>query len=761
MRRPLCCVCIAFVVAVFIYLTLFPDVDKCIYYDNEEKECSGEVYYKQYKNGIYTIYIKTEKERVMVTLDKDSTVPMLGSNVTMKGNVQNFTVARNPGGFDAREYYRLQGITYMLKGATVQKQGKEYSRYKESLNRIKTQASRAYDYAVASGNVIDEKDAAIVKAMVLGDKTELDVEDKNLFQRSGMAHVLAISGLHISILGFGIYNLLRKLGIHNILATSLSVVVMIMYGDMVGMPNSAYRAIFMFGLRMLAVACKRSYDMLTALAISAVTLLIEQPLYVFSSGFLLSFGAILGISGLSDMIKADTTQISFNQKTNTRLSIQVKRYLLRIQETLCASLSIFLIHFPIMLINYYEFPIYSFLLNMLIIPTVGILMITGLLGICISWLLLAVSQGILARVEILTNIGNIMTDMSGIICSYIIMFYEKLCNISLGLPGADWIVGRPDNWKIVVFYLVVLFLYALHRINVERYDSKLCFPFQIKMICIILSVAFISRQTHGELKITFMDVGQGDGIWIETDTGHHYLIDSGSASNKNLGKYTLIPYLKYTGTSYIDAVIISHLDTDHMSGIQELLKTEHGIEVGRVIISKANIRDEKYEELLSLCSQQEIPVCLVQEGDNIRDGDLNLKVLHPSTDYFSESRNAYSIVIQLEYKGFHALFAGDIEEEGERIIAEELRENNWTCHLYKASHHGSKYSNTEELLQVIKPKLTVVSSGKNSYGHPHSETLERLDYIGSQVIRTDQNGAVMLRICDGKMKVRNYIKLTE
>ena len=253
-----------------------------------------------------------------------------------------------------------------------------------------------------------------------------------------------------------------------------------------------------------------------------------------------------------------------------------------------------------------------------------------------------------------------------------------------------------------------------------------------------------------------LDVGQGDGIWIETDDGSHYLIDAGSTSQNGLGEYTLIPFLKYMGTDVIDAVFLTHLDEDHISGIRELMEDSQGIRIRQLVVAQAVVRDETYEQLMELCHNSQIPVKYVQTGDRIQTGTVQMEVLHPIASYDAGDKNAASLVMKLEYGDFHALFTGDVGLDGEQRVREQLGKD-WKCHLYKAAHHGSKYSNSQQLLEQLKPQVAVISCGENnSYGHPHTEVLERLEKTGSKVLRTDQGGAVMIKISKDGVRIRSY-----
>lgn len=775
MRRPLCCVCLAFVAAVFLYLLagMLP-TNAVAETEGSRLMLIGELYNKEYKNYSQVLYLKhvkkidqnstdnvtpISKHQEIIEYKNDTCVmcyvdsggfsyenePKLGAWIMVEGEVSFFDETRNLGAFDARQYYRTLGIDFRLLDTEVTATGSSYSAYHEGLYRLRRALEGVYDATLS------KEDAAILKAMVLGNKTELDTRQKQLFQRSGISHILAISGLHISLIGMLFYGILKKMRIPRVLSSFFCIALMIAYGDMVGMSSSAYRAVFMFGMKLLADALGRTYDMLTALSLAAVLLLAEQPLYLYQSGFLLSFGAILGIGLFSDLVKPDLERMKNKilQKTASALS---------------GSLSIFLVHFPILLCSYYEFPIYSFFLNLIVIPAMSIVLVMGLLCLVCG------------------SIGGVflgVSKLAGLVCHVLLACFEWASEISLKLPFAQWVVGRPDNWKIVVFYLAVFALCGMHcyakkaskSARARTLNMRIKLLYWYKLVYIALLVVFLGHHSIYDTSVTFLDVGQGDGIYIESVSGKHYLIDCGSSSKKNTGQYTLLPFLKYTGTSKVDAVFLTHLDQDHISGVRELLEEYEngsgvsGVTIERLIVAAAVLKDEAYDELKVLCEEKGIPLLYVSAGDKIGDETLSFEVLHPSCDYAPDSRNAYSLVLRLVIKEkasqFCALFTGDVEADGEARVAEYFKENGETVpiDLYKAAHHGSQYSNTWELVSLVRPTLTVISCGEgNSYGHPHKKAVEVFTKAGSAIAVTKDTGAVMVRVRNGKWSVKYYKK---
>ena len=283
---------------------------------------------------------------------------------------------------------------------------------------------------------------------------------------------------------------------------------------------------------------------------------------------------------------------------------------------------------------------------------------------------------------------------------------------------------------------------------------------KILWITAALSILFL-RPTDG-LAITVLDVGQGDCIHIRNDSGKHYLIDGGSTSKREVENYQITPYLKSQGAERLAAVFVTHADADHCNGILQLLAEANygGVKIDYLILPDigADSRKENYLELQKTAEEQGIPIKYMSRGEYITDGSLRITCLHPLKGYAAEDVNGASLVLQLVYGKFRGLFAGDVEGEGETVLEEYIRKRDDRDVTYlKVAHHGSRNSTKEELLQIIKPEMAVISCASgNAYGHPHKEALERLRACGCKVYVTKDSGAVTVWT-DGKiMRVNTF-----
>lgn len=715
MRRPLCVVCLAFVVTIMLFYKLRPmPLQEIGDLDGQIVLIKGQVYQKEFKNDNLVIYLKeisigdqsADISNVMCYMKNEYSLS-IGQTVLFQGELQSFSSGTNPGEFDLRKYYQILGIDAKLTDVLVVGSSMEYNKWYETLYKMKLFFEAMID------KVLSKVNASIMKAMLLGNKNELDSEVKDLYQRSGISHILAISGLHISLIGMGIYKLLRRIRIPLIVASCVAIFIMINYGIMIGLSASSYRAIVMFILQVTAKVVKRTYDTLTALALASLLILIEQPLYIYHAGFLLSFGAVMGIALLYPILSK---------------WIPCKN---KILQSFMTSLSVSLFTFPIILYFFYEFPVYSILLNLIVVPSMVIVVFSGVLLVLSGSLWLGLGK------------------IASIPCSIFLKIYEVSCYASSRLPGSTWIIGQPKEWQIFIYYFLIIVLVFFTRITKKW----------IQVTVIIGAFFILILRFEKETMITVLDVGQGDGICIQSESGHTYLIDGGSTSKSKVGTYQIIPFLKYKGIQRVDYIFITHLDSDHNSGILELIsngRTE-GITIGKIVMSKATAKDDAFTSFMEICNNNNIKVEFMKTGDTVKEEFITFTCLHPAADFIGNNRNATSLVLRLDCGSFHGMFTGDVEADGEQVLIEELKEET-QYNFLKVAHHGSNSSSTLSFLEKVNPEIAVISCGKNnSYGHPHKETIANLNQVTDHIFITKDYGAISIIIKKGKISVEGYL----
>ena len=700
------------------------------------------------------VYVKREESQFFQNQkDQEKKEIAVGNTLYLTGEVRFFQEASNPGNFNQKFYYQKQGIHANVWADQVQILDPRVWRIREGLTVLRCRWKELLTACLGDyyGNSMS--------AILLGDKSGLDTELKELYQKSGIGHILAISGLHMSFLGIGFYKLLRKAGLSFFLAGSAGALFLLLYTLMVGPGVSSLRALAMFLVRMGADMSGRTYDLPTSLSAAAAVIVLWQPLYLLDAGFLLSFGAILGIALVYPVVDG------FHA----------------VPKMLCAGLSIHLMLLPVMLWCYFEFPLYSLLLNLLVVPLMSVVLGAGIAGSVLACLWAGGGRALL------------------LVCKGILWFYEWGCGLSMELPGARIITGQPGIfWMAVYYVLLAAGCMACIRNRKEREKEAegssrnqdrtgteegrrgiyligrspsvpqghalgdALRVYLVRTVLLLLPAAFclICAGSHGktgELQVTMLDVGQGDSLYIRTPSGMHCLVDGGSTDVSNVGTYRIEPFLKSRGVGTLDYVFLSHGDGDHINGVEELLENQSmGVRIKTLVLPDEHVLDEALLELAGKAAGWGTEVVTIREGGKVLDHGMELTCLSPAADYRGETGNASSMVLALEYGEFDMLFTGDVEGAGEAA----LTESEWLkkCDILKVAHHGSKHSTSEAFLKKAAPAIGFISAGRdNRYGHPHRETVERLENLGCRIYSTQECGAVTVKTDGKEVEIERFI----
>ena len=734
-------------------------------------------------------------------------LPSIGSRVRISGSFFLYTEATNIGQFDARNYYAARKIYGQVKKATIvyTEPPNITGRGKECLWQLRRHLAETFL------EVYGEENGALLAAMLLGERTFLSEETQSLYKAAGALHVIAVSGLHISLLGLGMYRLLRRIFDAQAPAAVISVLCMAAYVFLVGNSPSAVRAFIMFAMGLLAGYWKRTLDTPTALSLSAAIILMGNPFYIGQSSFLLSFLAILAIAVFQPALKECLAHINpyhfplsrllgsrrawglhlldprkswrlcpldsrkswrlclLGSRKSWRLCLLGSRQTWRLRHLdpqkvpgvchellkkagngLLSSFSVWIVTLPVQLFFFSEVSLFGIFFNLLIIPLMGVILLLGIAGLFL--------KEIFHLFAFLA--GNVFTDLEITvisICRYAEGIFFAI--IKAGGSLADrlsftmWTPGKPVYGKMLLAFCLLLLFCLLGNLS----ENGRTFPekfWKYRLGILLGVILLLAGYPAHNLQITFLDVGQGDGICMELPDGRVYLMDGGSSDVSKVGNYRLVPFLKAKGIRKIDAVFLSHGDTDHINGIAELLE-EKQISIDCVCLP-AGAEQEEFAEIKDLARTRNISVRTIQAGDFWENNGTKFWCLNPAD--VTESGNAASVVLYMEYQNFSMLLTGDLEGEGEKSVAALLRTNAITgISVLKVAHHGSKNSTKEEFLRQCSPAVAVISCGeRNTYGHPHKETLERLNDMGTAVYRTDCSGAVQITVSGSRMKVTEY-----
>ena len=686
------------------------------------------------ENGEKSVSVK----RIFVNTEKIPNVK-IGNIIKVRGKLRQFEEAANKGNFDSRKYYLSLGFYGKIEAGTIEIINSDYSGIRQGLYELRMEIIERLEKLCSDNNgifsIINNKNG-IIGAIILGDKTDIDSDIKELYSVSGIAHILAISGLHISFIGMAIYRLLRR-RFRFLFSAAVSIPVVLSFGIMSGFGISTIRAIIMFILKIIGEVLGRKYDAITAISLAGLVLLVQNPFVVCNSGFQMSFGAIIAIVLILPIVE---------EILNTDN---------KIIKVISANFTISLVMNPILAWNYYELPTFSFLLNIVVVPLMSVVIVSSIAGIFCSYIMFGFGKAV-----IFPGCG-------------ILELYTFLCNIINKSSVASIVVGQPKVTIIIVYYAILLVvLFGLKNIrtkytraekerNIIKKETGLVLErkakkerrikgqnVKLRLACIVgflLLNCLIYYIPNPGFYITFINVGQGDGILIHGDNGTKVMVDGGSTSEKQVAKNCIVPYLKAEGIGTIDYSIITHTDKDHISGIMEILENNNSnrIRIKNLVMPDINMKDDTYNELIEKAQLKKINVLYIKKGAALSLGKTKIKCIYPETTTTASDKNDYCTVLSVKNKTSKILLTGDISKEIEEKIKDDIEEN-YT--VLKVAHHGSNYSSSEKFLKKVNPKYSIISVGKNnSYGHPGNETMERLRKQGGVIYRTDEKGGITIR----------------
>jgi len=323
-----------------------------------------------------------------------------------------------------------------------------------------------------------------------------------------------------------------------------------------------------------------------------------------------------------------------------------------------------------------------------------------------------------------------------------------------GVPGGHILVAKPSLWLVALFYLALMFLlsenFRIIRARRMRTPAKAAAA-AIAAISLLVAACPLGHPEHDSL--VFVDVGQGDCLHVRTPDGKNYLIDGGGSPDYDVGKNILLPYLLSSGVTRLDGVFATHLHADHFKGLADLSKQ---MPIGRLYVYDGS--RPKAAQMLENTGFEEDGVSCVGGGDRIALGrGVWIDVLYPARQpgggeaVPDEDENKSCLLFRINYQGVKVLMTGDIGEEGETDILQGIAPK---ADILKVGHHGSKTSTTDAFLAAVAPKFAVIQVGRNNFGHPAAEVLEKLAAAGIPVLRNDLDGAVMVDIKGGRAEFR-------
>lgn len=698
-----------------------------------------------------------------------------GDYICMSGTVSVPDSATNPGTFDQYIYLRNKGYYLCISNGTIESGNHRPYSIEGFLYGIKNRCTKIID------NSFDSESAGIVKAMLVADKSTLDKNIKKLYSENGIAHIMAISGVHVAIIGMTLYGFLRKLKIGRLISGTFSIAIIILYGIMTGMSSSTERAVIMLILSIAAEYFGRKTDAPTSMGFAMIIMVLGNPYVILDAGFQLSFAAITGVTVVAPqlrkllrMFKCFIKEADEKKKQKHKKIMSLRKMIIKLIDALVVGIASFITTTPVIIYYYYQFPPYSILINLIVIPLVSLV---------VGGSILVVLTGLF-----FTGAAVVMTYPVRLI----LFGYKYLCIFASGLPGASVLVGHISIGMVFVYYLsVVLIFVILRMIRIGKTEREGPILYLMLATVLFLTVVYEVYSYDKSLKVVYMDVGQGDGVLLRTSGHGGILIDGGSSSNKRVGEYVMVPVLKYYGVSEVEYAFVSHGDADHVSGLEYLLNEEQsGVHVVNLVLPEYGDQDA-LQELKSEATANNVNIIYMKPGDNITYNHqhaetINIECLYPDEEAGQGvlDTNNLSMILKTTITwdvreadienlnkssdsdaSLSLLFVGDAGIAAEKRLIELYGKNSLgeisdsiACDILKVGHHGSRNSSGSDFLKRVSAMYGIISCGKdNRYGHPHAETLERLKMADTKYMTTKEHGAIILSIERGDWSLSGYI----
>ena len=728
-------------------------------------------------------------QKLILYLPKESTgessmpLPLPGQICSVKGHFLELSPATNEGEFSIPSYYKGEGISGVFQAKTIELVRGESSPFAKELFTLKQSLGNRMDA------LFPKETAGFLKSLFLGERSGITLSEKGLYQSAGISHILAISGLHLSLLGGFFYRLLRKIKLSSLLSSLITSFFLFSYFLFTGSSHSAFRALFMLFLRFAAIQLGKGKDLLSQLSFALLFLLWLNPLSLYSIGMQCSFFTLFVFflleerpgkavrkkkeKALSKICKKHALGFSKHPslllKFPDYLSKLIPCLLSTLPHRLQGSFLFYLALLPLFSLTQFSFPLYAPLLNLLLLPLLPFFFLLGAVSIFLSYL--PEQDFLLLR---------LLSFSSRFLLNLLFQIFHLFMEKSLALPFSQILLGKMQALSVMFYFL---FLYLLFF-----------FP-KAKSLSLLLSLGFLLSlplylpKPPKELEIAALDVGQGDGFVLRKGA-LVFTIDNGSTSKNLFPEQIFFPYCKAKRIQHIDYALLTHCDRDHISGIQALLEKNPSISLSHLILPASALQDHRYDLLKRLAYNHGADVSYWQKGDELvfseqgiclptkvnamaenstiaenstmaenhamtkkgwpytKDHQLHIRCFYPNDSSHIEEANAHSIGCLLTYGHFRMLFTGDMPKEAEEALLENCREAEVSpvVDVLKLAHHGSKTSSCPSFLSETQAKFALFSYGKkNRYGQHHKNTVENCQKYRRFPLETAKLGEILIK----------------
>lgn len=709
--------------------------------DNNSKNYNND---KKYNNIKIILIVKKNKKdnesnsKLMKKLEFGTQIKLAGEYTAPEGQ-------RNFKGYSYKEYLMTKEIygTVKIENSndveTIKKNQSNF--FEKMINNVSNLLKRKVEI------LLPENSASLLKGILLGDCTDISSEVKENFKECNLSHMLAVSGAHLSYLIIGINLILSKKIFGKRACKIITIFIIIIFMNITNMSPSIERAGISSIICIIASLIHRKPDAINAVAVAVLCTVIKNPLSILNVGMQLSYAGTLSLLMFANGREENNYRETIE---NSEKGKNIKKYLVEsIKVTLCANILIM----PLTVYKFNTISLNFILANLVAGPLLGLSLILGLIMLVTSFVSL--------------NIAKLFS----FILNIILIILMKSTKLISQIPYSNITVITPHLISIVIIYTIIFLGYYIAKSPELRKKLKTKNKLIIKTITIVLSIAIISVATlrlleEKKLKIYFVDVGQGDCTYLKTPSGKNILIDGGGNRDKekyDVGKKVLLPYLLDRRVKKLDYIIVSHFDADHAQGLEAVIQN---IKVKNIIVCKQASDSVLYQEIIKLCKKKDVNIITVKRGQTIKiDKYVHFEILHPGDIMLDDGKgglNANAIVAKMyctiKNKTTTIMFTGDIEEKAEeelvKIYGDKLKAD-----ILKVAHHGSKTSSTAGFLKCVSPKIALIGVGKdNTFGHPNSGVLSRLEDINAKIYRTDKFGEITVTISKSKTGINTKIK---
>ncbi|MCB0275481.1 MAG: DNA internalization-related competence protein ComEC/Rec2 [Calditrichaeota bacterium] len=666
--------------------------------------------------------------RFLLYFPENMDAPPAGSRLLCRAVlVDSLSPPRNPGAFDAREYYGRDGIWGKVRIRDVRQVTLREGAgppFRPALFLARRRQSLAH--RLERG--LEPEAAAFVQALLLGLRKDLDGAITENFRRAGVVHVLAISGLHVGFFGGMVYLMLSFLGIGLRWQSVWTALLVWLYALMIGTP-SVIRAALMGTLVLVGMVLERRGHLLNALCAALILMLVWQPMQLFGAGFQLSFAAVGGIGYGYSRLAGLSLWLD-----DLALPERVKKgYRLCIGDPLRISLATQLATLPVLWWHFQEISLIGLVLNLLIVPLTGLLLMGSF-----AWISLDALHPVLG-----SGLAELLSRVVG--------WEISLVGRAADLPGAA--CQLPQLELPGLGLLLALVVAAFNIAWWWRDRLKRCL-----VLTLLISFATLTTVFDGKTHLVMLDVGQGDAMLLRTRVGEGVLIDCGpSGPFFSPYRQAIAPVAKQLNIRSLRAVFISHLHADHYGGLPEILRQ---MTVDSLYLPEMAVELPALDSVRVWCARQKTGIRMLKAGDIVamRGGErfYTLGPVPGATVPLDEhSLNDGSLVLKFVSGEVSALLVGDLEGPGEIAL------RNWAemlaAPLLKTGHHGSATSSSPAFLDLIRPRIALISSGKyNRFGHPAPNTLNEFIRRKCQIRRTDRAGAIWMTRQNSQWREKNW-----